>query len=81
MQVPPEQVADPVADTLTLRRLSSWASHAMRLTPFRLTYCPLQKSAPVTWEHWVVQPPVTVEEQLAYPISWQLMSQLKFACA
>jgi hypothetical protein len=41
----------------------------------------LQKSAPVSAEHCVLQPPVTVVEHIADPISWQLMSQLKFACA
>ncbi len=62
-QLPPEQA--PSADTFTLRRLESWASQACRLTPLRSTYCPLQNSAPVGWEHCEVQPPCTFELHVA----------------
>jgi hypothetical protein len=84
--VPPSQTEVPVAVMLRSMPSSSlsWVRHAcswVRSLVSTLTNCPLQKSAPSALPQSVVQPPWTIDVQLADPDSWQLMSQLKFACA
>ena len=75
----PEQL--PEAENVMFSSAVSWASQAWSWVGSMLMNCPLQKSAPAGDEHCVLQPPVTFDWQLAYPISWQLMSQVKLACA
>jgi hypothetical protein len=74
----PEQLALPVA--VMLSEVLSWSMHDCTSLP-TLTYCPLQKSAPLGSEHCAVHPPVTVLVQLAKRFDWQSRSQLMFACA